>query len=58
MKGKKMGWQKDDERNEPCSDISANECFCLKMVPALPGWVLGLQSFSARENERDVHSTF
>ena len=33
MKGRKMGWQKDEERNELCFDISANECFCLKRVP-------------------------
>jgi len=39
MTGRKMGWQKDEERNELCFDISANECFCLKMVPALPDLV-------------------
>ena len=30
IKGRKMSWQKDEERNELCFDISANECFCLK----------------------------
>jgi len=30
MKGRKMGWQKDEERNELCFDIYADECFCLK----------------------------
>ncbi len=40
MKGRKMGWQKDEERNELCFDISANECFCLKNGSGFAG--LGL----------------
>ena len=37
-----MGWQKDEERNELCFDISANPFFCLWiLVPALPSWDQG-----------------
>jgi len=35
--GRKMGWQKDEEQNEHCFDISANECFCLKKASGFAG---------------------
>jgi len=49
MKGRKMGWQKDEEQNELCFNIFAIECFCLKNGSGFAG--LGIQRKGAELRE-------